>query len=708
MRVISVPKILALSVALAAAGSLQAGQLLESVTVIGNKDEAKKLPGSAGLVDTAQLQREAITDVNQALKSLSGVYIREEEGFGLRPNIGIRTAESGRSSKVTVMEDGVLIAPAPYSNPAAYYFPTALRMSSMEVLKGAPLLRYGPQTIAGVVNLVSTPIPEKNSGRALFMANDRHSTDMLLNYGGKNGAWGYLVETVQRNYNGFKDIDRSEQDTGFDIEDYLVKVSWEEGQNAVALKLQHSAENSRETYTGLSEADFNKNPNRRYGLTALENMDNKHTGFQLDHVFSWSESLSLTTTVYRNEFERDWFKTSGSKKLINKANDGSASNQAKLDGTTDITGIKYKHNNREYISQGIQTNLNWVLGAHELDMGLRIHEDEMDRLQPVELMDQINGSLVNRRSAGAIKSSDNRIETGNAIALWVTDNFQVNDDLLVDLSLRVEDIETERKQYANEQRSVISSERSNDITEVLLGVGATYNITQEVQVLGGYHQGITPLGGGSKDGEEPEKSDNLELGARFNSDGYAAEAIAFYSDFDNKAELCSVASPCTNGNTSGASSIGGAKVAGLELNFSKNFAVGDNNLPVRFAYTYTKGKTTSNGGAESGLTLKDIPKGIASLRVGYEQSNGWNNYLIVSYIDSMCAKTGCNKSDSPLAETDALTTVDLVSRLQLKAGPELFVKVANAFDEQKVVGRSPYGARPNMPRTISLGMDYKF
>ena len=84
----------------------------------------------------------------------------EEDGFGLRPNIGIRAANAGRVSKVTLLEDGVMMAPAPYSNPV--HFPTTMRMASVEVLKGATLLRYGPQTTGGVLKLASTPIPEQS------------------------------------------------------------------------------------------------------------------------------------------------------------------------------------------------------------------------------------------------------------------------------------------------------------------------------------------------------------------------------------------------------------------------------------------------------------------------------------------------------------------------------------------------------------------
>ena len=105
---------------------------IEQIKIIGSKTDARNVAGSSAVIDEEQMRIEVPSDINQLMKTIPGVYVREEDGEGLRPNIGIRAATAGRVSKVTLLEDGVMMAPAPYSNPAAYYFPTTFRMHQLK------------------------------------------------------------------------------------------------------------------------------------------------------------------------------------------------------------------------------------------------------------------------------------------------------------------------------------------------------------------------------------------------------------------------------------------------------------------------------------------------------------------------------------------------------------------------------------------------
>ncbi len=695
--------------ALTGSVALAENHTIEQVTIVGSREDARALPGTGSVIDNEQIRIEAATDINQLLKTVPGLYVREEDGYGLRPNIGIRGATSERSGKITLLEDGVMIAPAPYSNPAAYYFPTASRLHQVEVLKGAPLLRYGPQTTGGVVNLVSTPIPDENSGNLNIAYGENAELDFLGNYGGRSGNFGYLVETAQRRSDGFKDIDRSSRDTGYEIEDYLVKLGWEGERQSLLFKAQYSEEVSDETYLGLTDADFDRDSERRYGLSEPDEMDNQHEGYNLTYRFSVNDSVLLSATGYYNEFSRNWFKLSGGGSLVSAANAGDASAQAVLDGSEDAQGLSYKNNNRKYESRGLELNADVDLGEHVIAFGGRVHEDEMDRFQPVDVFDQVDGELVFVETVRPT-GGDNRLETADAWSLWMVDSWQATDALNLNLALRYENVDSERKQYDDTERNELGSRRENSSSEWLPGASFTYDLTDHWQLLGGVHAGFSPIGGGATENEEPETSTNWEAGVRY-SGAVFIEAVGFYSDFENKTENCSNASPCSNGETSGSFNTGEAEIYGLEFQLGTSLTLGDFQLPIDVMYTYTEAEVSKDNpelGFEQGDRLASVPENTASLRIGLESPIGWNNYAVAKYTDEMCVDLGCNNGGSRFDATEEVFVVDYISRYAYNDSATLYLKVENVFDEQAIVSRQPDGARPNKPRTALVGVEWAF
>lgn len=132
---------------------------LPPLRVTGIAPDAFILPGSAAVIEGEEFRAKGYTNLKQIAANTPGVFVRDEDGFGNFPNISIRGVDGTRSAKVTLMEDGILTAPSPYSSPNAYYSPKSGRMAGIEFLKGSSQVMYGPHTTGGVINFLSTPIP---------------------------------------------------------------------------------------------------------------------------------------------------------------------------------------------------------------------------------------------------------------------------------------------------------------------------------------------------------------------------------------------------------------------------------------------------------------------------------------------------------------------------------------------------------------------
>ncbi|MEM7504503.1 MAG: TonB-dependent receptor plug domain-containing protein [Pseudomonadota bacterium] len=137
---------------------------IPEITIFGSQRDVNDIPGGAVEVTLEDILKFNQSDIQRMLRQVPGVSVQIEDGYGLRPNLSIRGTASERSARITLLEDGVLIAPAPYAAPAAYYFPTAGRLSGIEVLKGPAAITEGPYTVGGAINLISTPIPSERSG----------------------------------------------------------------------------------------------------------------------------------------------------------------------------------------------------------------------------------------------------------------------------------------------------------------------------------------------------------------------------------------------------------------------------------------------------------------------------------------------------------------------------------------------------------------
>jgi Fe(3+) dicitrate transport protein len=706
--------------------------ILKTNVIFGNKYVARNRTGSAYYISPKELKKFNFTDVNRALRTVPGVNIYEEDGFGLRPNISLRGTSPERSAKITIMEDGVLIAPAPYSASSAYYFPTIARMQAVEVLKGSSQVQYGPFTTGGAINMISTQIPETLSGNVRASYGSFNSTQLHAQLGDNQGNFGYVVEFLNYGSDGFKDLFAG-QDTGFDKNDFVGKFRVNifphlDVKQTLDVKLQYSDEESNETYLGLTDADFNANPFSRYAGSANDLMKNIHRQIVLTHTVDFTKDIRLTTSLYNNYFRRNWYKAdfitvNGVRESIGTIFDDPttfADYISLVRGDVNSDGddtINLRANNRVYRSRGIQTKFDyhWYAGDvfHDIEVGVRYHYDEEDRFQWIDDY-SISNSELTLQNAGIPGTNANRISSARALASYITYRVKFNNWTLTP-GVRYENITLERENFGNNdvnRTGANLSVRENQVDVFIPGVGANYKFNNNVSVFGGVHKGFSPPG--NQPDEKPEESINYELGTRFNIGGLRGELIGFYNDYSN---LLGSDLAATGGTGSlDQFNAGEVNIQGLELLLNYDFAKPESKvrLPLSFAYTFTDTEFQNSFGSDDDLwgevtagdELPYISKHQFNLGFSVEHEKFELN-LNGRFNGEFRTQAGTGSiPDNELVESNFI--IDFSGKYHINNNLSVTGNIINLLDETYAASRVPAGLRPGHPFGAYAGLQYRF
>ena len=709
---------------------------IDEITVFASAGGIAEVPGAITYIDAEAIERHSYTDILRTLRLAPGVNIQEEDGYGLRPNIGLRGSGSDRSARITVMEDGVPISPAPYAAPEAYYFPYAGRINAIEVTKGTGVVKYGPRTTGGAINLFSTPIPEEWSARAELLYGSDDGRRIHAWAGGRDDVGpfdaGILIETFQYNTDGFKRIDAGGS-TGFVISDYVIKagIYTKDGARipqSLEFKYQRSDETSNETYLGLTRADFAATPERRYNGSQEDQFNSDHETFQISYLAEITPDLTLDVIAYRTEFTRDWFKL---ERVL-----GVSTSSILADPITFATefqnilaapgfvgpddALQLRHNAREYFANGVQGILTYKAQTgvidHTFEASVRWHEDEVDRFQNFENFRADNGALI-LTSIDAPGSESNRIETGEAVAIFVQDNIDWN-RLHATIGVRIEAIDLRRDNFGTSdptRTGVNLSTRENSLTAVSPALGLVYDVSDNLSVLAGAYRGFAPPSPGNAQSSE-EESTNWEAGFRWADGGASLEAIGYFNDYQNLIGTCTAS---TGGNCIIGDQFDGGdvNVYGVELVGAVDAAQWIDtpfSIPLSVVYTLTQSEFQTSfssgfgpwGDVVAGDALPYVADHQVFLTAGVNGEK-WGGEIAMLYQSERRTVAG----QGPIAADellDAHTVVDFTGYVELFEGVKLRGKLENMFNEVYIAANRPAGLRPGLPRTFWVGVDLTF
>lgn len=706
---------------------------MPQITVIGSSPEQfARIPGSAASVNRQKIERVEPVSGHEVFRKVSGINAVDEEGIGLRANIGVRGLDPSRSRSVLMMEDGVPVALAPYGEPEMYYTPPMDRMEGVEVLKGSGSIKYGPQTFGGVINYITPDPPSERQTSLHLRGGEGQYFTGRINHGNTIGEAGYNVSVLRKQGNEVGILD-------FGLTDINSKLRFSLSDNSIlGVKLGFYDELSNSTYVGLPQQMFESGNYDYTHPNPDDQLDIRRYSASVSHDYYFTPDTHLQTTVYGYTTTRDW-----SRQDFHNVPE-SGTDYARIVGNTNVEGgalyfLETTGNrNRSFDVFGIEprfnSNFEFAGMNQEFDAGARyLFERAYEK--------RINGTVINPTS-GDLR--DDEIRTGEAISAFVQNRTYLTDQLSVTPGLRFEyftyDRDVSRVGYEN-----VDITQRDDMIEWIPGIGVNYTYGDNSSVFAGIHRGFGPprvkdaISVGQLDEQDlspeetfilqteeldMERSWNYELGTRsVLIPGLDFELTGFLLDFSNQvipvAEAAGgegIASRLTNG--------GATQNYGVETAFNMDLGMISGNpiLPAfEFTSTYTNATFAEDRFVEDGDETKNV-KGnrlpyspafmaTASLIQQFDfglELNLNGTYTGEQYGDALNRQTPT--LDGREGKIDSYFLLDATTSYQIPAlsGVSFTVSVKNLLNERYIASRRPQGIRLGMPRLITAGIDWSF
>lgn len=677
-------------------------------TIVDTPETLRRIPGSVEILDRRALQASRVFTVNEALRKVAGVLAREEEGFGLRPNIGIRGLSPTRSTKVLLLEDGIPLTYAPYGDNASYYHPPVDRFESIEVIKGSGQILYGPMTIGGVINYITPNPPEKPRGALTLIGGTRDYLNGHLAYGGTWGGTGLLFDYLRKQGEGARENTR----TG--LNDANLKIVTALGpRHALTIKGNYYGESSQVTYSGLRLDEYLANPRQNPFLN--DRFLGDRYGASITHAFVLRNEVVLTTNLYGSMFFRDWWRqSSNSNQRPNRRGDPGCRGMEDL-----LTSCGNEGRLRKYYTWGVEPRLRAfgrLFGIRgETEVGFRAHFERQDRKQ-------MNGRAPTARTGVLVEDNERK---NQAYSGFIQHRFLVG-RWTVTPGLRLEHVRYERTNRLAAGGAGVTGR--THLGEVIPGIGVTFAPASHTTIFWGAHRGFAPPrtediidnAGGTID-LDPERSWTYEVGVRsWPVSGVQLEATFFRMDFENQIVPASVAGGL------GATFTNAGETLHQGMEFTGRADMGSllgmaHSVYVRAAYTYVPtakfvGRRLSSipgfgHVSVSGNRLPYAPRHMMNLQFGYAHPRGFDALLEAVHIGDQFGddlNTIAPTPDGQRGLLPAYTIWNLTMNYRLEPrGLTFFVTVKNLFDRLYIADRTR-GILPGPPRLVHGGLRLQF
>ena len=675
-------------------------------------------PGSLSVIKEKELREINPLSGNEVFRLMPGVHAVDEEGLGLRVNVGIRGLDPDRSRSVLVLEDGVPVALSPYGEPEMYYTPNMDRMTGVEVLKGSGSILHGPQTIGGVINYVTKDPPLKEYMSVDMKTGTGGLFGGMLSYGNTYGKTGVMVSLLHKSADEIGMLN-------FNLTDMTAKLRFQTSERSViGVKLGYYNETSNATYVGLTQPMFDQKGQDFARIAPDDLLAVRRISGSVTHDYVFSEKTKLKTTAFVYTTTRNWrrqdFASNNIDSLGNVANYPSNFSGVIWGDTTIAGGALLMRNstgnrNRQFEVAGIESRLihkyKFLKIDNEFTGGIRfVYERAFEQ--------RINGTNPTL-SSGVLR--DVEVRTGNGSSAFAHNNFKISSRFSVTAGVRAELFDFER---AIERRNNVDSLIVNDsrVFQVIPGAGFNYSLTEDILLFSGVHRGFAPprikdaISSTGEDVElDAELSWNYELGFRGKlAKGLNFELTGFYMDFSNQVIPVSESSGGVGaGLINGGRTIHAGIEGGVTLEVHKFVNLKQEKLFVNANYTYVKAEFSADRFPDAETNVRGnrtpyAPEHLINGSLTYESKYGFGARFTYVYISDQF--TDIRNTVEPTAngrdgKIDAYSVLDATLMYKVRKWNTVFTMSAkNLTDERYMVSRRPQGIRVGNPRILMFGV----
>lgn len=668
-------------------------------------------------MDTARLQTISALSIKEALRTMPGVHVVDEDAFGLNLNIGVRALAPRRSQRVLLLEDGMPIHLGPYSDPSAHYHPPVDALERIDLVTGPSQIAFGPQTVGGVINFVRRAPPQRPEARLALSGGDREYRAGRLSLGGTWRGRGAVLDLARRAGDGTR------RGHAHLIDDLSLRSTLPLGMRQRAtLSLGSYREASRYGEAGLSQDEYARDPYQN----PLPNdvFDLRRRAVQGVHELVVGQHATVRTQLYHQRVARTaWRQASTSADRI-----GNAAYERTFrcaPGASTVNECGNTGRPRRYSFGGAETRLLVGHAGREwrgtLEAGVRVHDELMRRQER-------DGATATARDGPLTR--DNEVRT-RAASAFLLQQFSWR-GVAVTPGIRWEQV------WSTNRNRLAATRASDHYAEVLPGIGLTWTPGDtsrgRVTLVAGVHRGfapprpadvLNPVPGEGIVQVEAETSVMTEAGARmqFGAAG-RLQVMTFHLAFDNqvvRGALVGLGQRYVN--------AGRARHAGLEVDasFSISRLIGDRwptaagSLESELAWTFVpiarfhddRTSTVEPGQSVLGRRLPFAPRSVSHAGLVWRQARGAHLRIDADAVSSQYSDDVNSIATSAQGRRGLIPAYHVIhasARRSLVGGSRdaaLTVSLKNVLNRTYITDRQE-GIMTGSPRTMLVGLDLSF